>query len=219
MDYKIIAQRMQQRRSELGLTLSSVAEEVGVATSTIQRYEQGQFPRVKLPVIEKIAAVLRVSVKYLLGYTDVMEETDSFISLSTEQQQRLFERIEDARKLLDMSCGMLSLKTGVPQSFFYRLQRGSASMLYSLDIRLVFSFLNLGDMDAHYVVTGFDTAIESNTEFYTLEKLISEHPFVSMHPATVTGSGMNSGYDDLTAENRALVDDLIAKLLKSQSAD
>jgi hypothetical protein len=39
------------------------------------------------------------------------------------------------------------------------------------------------------------------------------------HPATVTGSGMNPDYDDLTAENRALVDDLIAKLLKSQSAD
>lgn len=39
------------------------------------------------------------------------------------------------------------------------------------------------------------------------------------HPATVTGSGMNPGYDNLTAENRALVDDLIAKLLKSQSAD
>ena len=41
----------------------------------------------------------------------------------------------------------------------------------------------------------------------------------SEHPATVTGSGMNPDYDDLTAENRALVDDLIAKLLKSQSAD
>lgn len=39
------------------------------------------------------------------------------------------------------------------------------------------------------------------------------------NPATVTGSGMNPDYDELTAENRALVDDLIAKLLKSQSAD
>ena len=39
------------------------------------------------------------------------------------------------------------------------------------------------------------------------------------HPATVTGSGMSTDYYDLTAENRALVDDLIAKLLKSQSAD
>ena len=39
------------------------------------------------------------------------------------------------------------------------------------------------------------------------------------NPATVTGSGMNPDYDELTTENRALVDDLIAKLLKSQSAD
>lgn len=40
-----------------------------------------------------------------------------------------------------------------------------------------------------------------------------------IHPATVDGSGMNQEYYDLTDENRALVDDLIAKLLKSQSAD
>lgn len=39
------------------------------------------------------------------------------------------------------------------------------------------------------------------------------------NPATVTGSGMSNDYYDLTAENRALVDDLIAKLLKSQSVD
>ena len=39
------------------------------------------------------------------------------------------------------------------------------------------------------------------------------------HPATENGSGMSPEYYDLTEENRALVDDLIAKLLKSQSAD
>lgn len=39
------------------------------------------------------------------------------------------------------------------------------------------------------------------------------------HPATENGSGMSQEYYDLTDENRALVDDLIAKLLKSQSAD
>lgn len=38
-------------------------------------------------------------------------------------------------------------------------------------------------------------------------------------PATVSGSGTSFRYDELTEENRALVDDLIAKLLKSQSAD
>ena len=39
------------------------------------------------------------------------------------------------------------------------------------------------------------------------------------HPATENGNGMSQEYYDLTDENRALVDDLIAKLLKSQSAD
>lgn len=38
-------------------------------------------------------------------------------------------------------------------------------------------------------------------------------------PTTDNGSGLNPEYYELTDENRALVDDLIAKLLKSQSAD
>lgn len=37
-------------------------------------------------------------------------------------------------------------------------------------------------------------------------------------PTTDNGSGLNPEYYELTDENRALVDDLIAKLLKSQSA-
>lgn len=37
-------------------------------------------------------------------------------------------------------------------------------------------------------------------------------------PTTDNGSGFNPEYYELTDENRALVDDLIAKLLKSQSA-
>lgn len=41
----------------------------------------------------------------------------------------------------------------------------------------------------------------------------------SEQPATDAGSGLNPDYYELTAENRTLVDDLIAKLLKSQSAD
>ena len=41
----------------------------------------------------------------------------------------------------------------------------------------------------------------------------------SEQSATDSGSGLNPDYYELTAENRTLVDDLIAKLLKSQSAD
>ena len=48
--------RIQIRREELRMNLGDVAKEVGVAVSTIQRYEKGKIEKIKLPVIEAIAS-------------------------------------------------------------------------------------------------------------------------------------------------------------------
>ena len=61
---------MQRRREELGLTLDDIALEIGVARSTIQRYEKGTIEKLKLPVIEAIANVLQVDPAWLVGKTD-----------------------------------------------------------------------------------------------------------------------------------------------------
>ena len=64
--------RIQQRREELGLNLGDIAKEVGVAVSTIQRYEKGKIEKIKLPVIEAIARALQVDPAWLLCQTDRM---------------------------------------------------------------------------------------------------------------------------------------------------
>ena len=64
--------RIQQRREELGLNLGDIAKEVGVAVSTIQRYEKGKIEKIKLPVIEAIAKALQVDPAWLLCQTDRM---------------------------------------------------------------------------------------------------------------------------------------------------
>lgn len=69
-NYSLIGQRIEQRRKELGLTLQDVSLEVGVAASTIQRYEKGRFDKIKLPVIEAIAEALNVNPSWLIGQTD-----------------------------------------------------------------------------------------------------------------------------------------------------
>lgn len=69
-NYPLMGLRIEQRRKELDLTLQEVAAEVGVAASTIQRYEKGRFGKIKLPVIEAIAAALRVNPEWLTGDTD-----------------------------------------------------------------------------------------------------------------------------------------------------
>lgn len=62
--------RMAQARKERALTLKDVASEIGVAASTIQRYEKGQFENIKMPVIEAIADALSVNPAWLTGHTN-----------------------------------------------------------------------------------------------------------------------------------------------------
>jgi len=69
-NYIEIGNRINQRRKKLGLTLADVAADVGVAASTVQRYEKGDFGRVKMPVVKAIARALKASPEWLLGYTD-----------------------------------------------------------------------------------------------------------------------------------------------------
>lgn len=74
MGNKEIGLRIEQRRKSLGLTLDDVAREIGVAKSTVQRYEKGTIEKIKLPIIEAIARVLRVNPAWICYKSDDMED-------------------------------------------------------------------------------------------------------------------------------------------------
>ena len=67
MDNKEIGNRIKNRRKELNLTLQDVADKVGVASSTIQRYENATISQYKIPVIESIAKALQVNPMWIIG--------------------------------------------------------------------------------------------------------------------------------------------------------
>ncbi len=73
MDRKLLGQRIKARRTELRLTQKDIADSIGVATSTIQRYETAAIESVKLPVVEAIARTLQVSPAWLIGKSEQME--------------------------------------------------------------------------------------------------------------------------------------------------
>jgi transcriptional regulator with XRE-family HTH domain len=50
--------------------MEQLSEMVGVAKSTIQRYEKGSIVRIKLPVINSIAVALSINPAYLVGASD-----------------------------------------------------------------------------------------------------------------------------------------------------
>lgn len=76
-----IGTRISSARNMKCLTLEDVASKVGVAKTTIMRYEKGTISKIKLPVIESIAHALEVDPNWIIGNTDV-----PFTSFSTPAQ-------------------------------------------------------------------------------------------------------------------------------------
>lgn len=66
-DLKLIGQRIKEVRKEKDMTLDDVAKTVGVAKSTIQRYEAGLITTPKLPVLISIAGALGVNPNWIKG--------------------------------------------------------------------------------------------------------------------------------------------------------
>lgn len=69
-DLKLIGERIKTTRKEKDMTLDDIAKAVGVARSTIQRYEVGVIVAPKVPVLMAIARVLKVNEKWLMGLSD-----------------------------------------------------------------------------------------------------------------------------------------------------
>lgn len=98
MEKQTIGQRIEMRRRELGLTLDDIANEIGVARSTIQRYEKDSIEKVKLPVIEAIARVLCVNPAWLCCKSDDMmcdkkEPVPASKDGPSEKERLVYERL------------------------------------------------------------------------------------------------------------------------------
>lgn len=63
---KEIGNRIKEKRIEKGLTLKELGDKIGVASSTILRYENGEINTIKLPIIESIAKVLEVDPAWIV---------------------------------------------------------------------------------------------------------------------------------------------------------
>ncbi|WP_061317520.1 helix-turn-helix domain-containing protein [Clostridium botulinum] len=68
-----IGKRIKNRRKDLGFTLKEIGDKVGVASSTIQRYESGAITQYKLPVLESIAKAINVNPVWLIKKEAKME--------------------------------------------------------------------------------------------------------------------------------------------------
>ncbi len=91
---KQIGARAKQRRQELNLPMSYVADQLGVNKSTVQRYESGAIDNTKKMVLEGLSRVLDVTPEWLLGETEVF---------NAEVTDELELKIRDSyRRILDL---------------------------------------------------------------------------------------------------------------------
>lgn len=66
-----IAERIKQRREDVGLTLKEVALIVGVAESTILRWESGEVSKLDINRVEALAKALKCSPAYIMGWEEI----------------------------------------------------------------------------------------------------------------------------------------------------
>lgn len=73
MEYREIGGRLKERRTELGMSATELADRLSMSKATIHRYENGEIKNIKLPVADLIARELRVNVLWLLGKSERKE--------------------------------------------------------------------------------------------------------------------------------------------------
>lgn len=69
----VVAERIKQRRTELGLSVDELAKKVGISRATLYRYENGSIDKVNVHQLKPIASALMTTPVYLMGWDDEKE--------------------------------------------------------------------------------------------------------------------------------------------------
>ena len=85
---------IKNRRLELGLTLKDVAKSLGVAESTVSRYETSDIQNMGIDKIESLAKVLHCTPEYLMGWEKTPNEDIDIEKLNNDNQIKLKEYFE-----------------------------------------------------------------------------------------------------------------------------
>lgn len=99
MDVDLIASRIKKARELNNYTLEDIASNIGVARSTIQRYENALIKKPKLPVLQAIADSLHVNPAWLAGQNVAMTKSGYNIQ-ETYNIQNFGEHLKNEEELL-----------------------------------------------------------------------------------------------------------------------
>lgn len=90
-----ISKIIKNRRQELGLTLKDVASALGIAESTVSRYESSNIQNMGIDKIEALAKVLRCSPSYLMGWDTSPEYKPKTLAAHFDGTEYTDEELEE----------------------------------------------------------------------------------------------------------------------------
>ena len=105
---KLVGQRIYDKRTELNLTMSELAEKVGVTSSTVNKWEKGYIKNIKADVLYTLSNIFNVSPFWLLGYDD-NDKRNHYI-LSITETASLIQSIDNLEKLDRLAKSILEME-------------------------------------------------------------------------------------------------------------
>lgn len=77
-----IHERIKARRRECDLSVDEVASALGVSRATVYRYESSEIKNMGVDKLESLAAVLKTTPEYLMGWTDepINYDADDYVA-------------------------------------------------------------------------------------------------------------------------------------------
>lgn len=134
---KEIGNRIKERRLELNYTQEQIGNAIGVAKSTIQRYENGLIKDLKMPVIQAIAKVLNVNPNWLILKSNDKEDV-------CEQQKHIlianYNKLNSIgkKKLVDYSNDLIATENYISNDYITLVAaRGNSEQTVKLSKKAV----------------------------------------------------------------------------------
>lgn len=151
-----LAQKIRHLRLSLGLTLEDVASQVGVGKSTVRKWETGMIENMRRDKIASLAAALHTTPGYLMGWDD-----DTFrIRLTSDQQAKVIELLDQARSEKNLTEGFVTTQSGISPQFFLKLRKPQSCLVLQDELKAVSSLLGVEDAVAAIIDNPFPDSVQ-----------------------------------------------------------
>lgn len=93
-----MAERIKNKRIDMGLTQEELAEMLGLQKSAVAKYENGRVENIKRSIIFKMSEVLNCSPAYLMGWEE--EKPEKVLNVDHALLLKDYDELTDTNKIV-----------------------------------------------------------------------------------------------------------------------